>query len=158
MIPYQNPPAIVEIDGRGTYETAGAAERVSADIPTIQRWLECETELAAVRRLGNNWDGFDSDAPNPSALARADLFLRILRDRGYSNPPRRITISPNGAVAFEWLEGASFIRAEIENSDDIEWMIATPGQPTEFAVETIIEPSETQTEGTWQPAPLAVGV
>jgi hypothetical protein len=131
---------------------------VSTDIRAIQSWLAREADLAAFRKLGGNWDGFDAVAPDAAIVERAIFFLHILRDRDRSNPPGRVVLASDGLIALEWVEGNRFIQAEIGNSDDVEWMVAIPGQPTEFGVESLAVHSDSgPTEGqAWQtPATVA---
>jgi hypothetical protein len=101
-------------------------------------WIEREMDLAKIRNLGNNWDGFDADAPDIATLDKAASFLRLLRERDESNPPNRIALSPNGSVALEWVQGTLFLRAEVADSNEVEWMLASPGRPTEFQVESLM--------------------
>lgn len=159
MLPNWNSQAIVWTAVQPAYsETVSTQQLIPADIQTVHSWIERAIDLARIRKLEGNWDGFGADAPELTVLAGADHFFRILRERDIANPPMRIVVSPDGAIAFEWLKGNSFIRAEIEDSNEIDWMIATPGQPTEFAVEHLAEPSAfgTQQGQAWQPAPVAV--
>jgi hypothetical protein len=126
---------------------------ISTDIRAIQVWLAREAELLAFRKLGDNWDGFDAVVPDDKIVQRAVSFLHIVRDRDRSKPPKRVVLSPDGLIALEWVEGNTFVQAEVGASNEIEWMFATPGKPTEFRVESIAVPSDSApAEGhAWQP-------
>jgi hypothetical protein len=117
----------------------GTFEQIHTDIQALTSWIwiERETDLAKIRKLGQNWDGFDSDAPDQSILDRAASFLRLLRERDNASPPNRIVLSPNGYVAFEWLLGDAFRRAELGDENEVEWMWVIPGRPTEFETEPL---------------------
>ena len=132
----QNPTAIVWTQLGGLSQSS-VCDGLHQDIAVISSWIRCDTDLAKIRNFEDDWDGFGAEAPRHAALKLAQSFLSILRDRDFENPPMRIALSPSGAIAFEWLEGDSFLRAEIEDSEDIEWMLATPDRPTEFRVERI---------------------
>jgi hypothetical protein len=164
LLPTWNPSAIVWTLSESTYQTptsvveAGPYNRASGDIHAIQAWIERELDLSTIGKFQNNWDGFDATAPDPVVVSNAISFLRTLRERQPANPPIRAVISPDGLIAFEWLEGNNFIRAEIENSTEVEWMIAGPDRPTEFEVEYLEAPTAGEVRNqTWQPAPSAVG-
>lgn len=128
--------AIVWTKGGPAYQSS-LHTSASADIHAVQSWSERERDLARFRLRGDNWDGFDSPAPNQANLNRAVFFLRILQERNFANPPMRVALSPEGAVAFEWLDGDNFLRAEIEDSDEVEWMLAIPGETTRFRVDKL---------------------
>jgi hypothetical protein len=155
-LPELNPPAIVS-----TVETPApaitSASAISADIHAIQSWRERELELATIRQYGEDWDGRRSDAPTVAATEAAALFLAICKKMGPSNPPARISLSPSGFLCADWLEGDALLRAEILDGNEIEWMRATPGQPTEFFTTALTDQTGSGTEQvqTWQPAPIA---
>jgi hypothetical protein len=153
MFPTNPEVAVVWTDMKPAYQQVNFMDYISADIQSVQSWIDKEVELAAFRNLGNNWDGFDAPEPRLTLIERAISFLRILRDRDRSNPPRRVVLSSDGFIALEWVEGSKFIQAEIGDSGEIEWMVATPGQPTEFRVESIAVPSDSgPAQGqVWQP-------
>jgi len=170
MLHPHNPSALVWTDTR--LAVGNIFEQIQADIQSITSWawIEREMDLARIRKLGNNWDGFDSDAPDPIVLNRARSFLQTLRERDRTNPPNRVALSPTGSVALEWLQGQAFLRAEVGDSSDVEWMLAIPGRPTEFKTEPLglsasnevstIEPvvtSSSVVQGQeWNPPKLAV--
>ncbi len=130
---------------------------VAEDINKLQGWIEREIELSKIRNYRQNWDGFDADAPDPTIMDTAILFLRNLRGRANSVPPERVALSPNGSVTLDWLEGDNFRRAEIENPYQVDWMLVTPGQGTEFSTEYLSDLTPSAGAGqTWQPAPAPV--
>ena|SRR2546425_992730 len=147
-----NSPAIVWTNIEPAYQS-DFRDYISTDIRAIQSWLAKEADLSAFRKLGDNWDGFDAAAPDATIIERAISFLRILRDRDRSNPPGRVVLSSDGFIALEWVEGNRFIQAEVGDSNEVEWMIAIPGQPTQFGVESLAVHSDSgPTEGqAWQP-------
>lgn len=153
----QTPSAIIWTEGEEAYEYSLLEQR-STNIDAIKNWIERERDLVRIREFGDDWDGLDSDAPDNDVMNRADLFLRILKDREPGNPPMRVTLSPSGSIAMEWLVGNSFIRAEIGDSDEIDWMLAVPGLPTEFKVESLAPWASEAVEGQeWKPVPAPVG-
>jgi hypothetical protein len=155
ILPDLNPPAIVS-----TVESAmpalASASAISADIRAIQSWHDRELEFAAIREFGDNWDGYGSPAPTVAAMDAAAFFLRAFKERDPRNPPMRIALSPDGFLTADWIDGDALVRAEIQDSNEIEWMIAGPGRPTEFVTTTLMCLTGTATEQvqTWQPAPL----
>jgi hypothetical protein len=153
-----NPQAIVWTESEPAYQQVDFRDYVSADIQSIQSWIAKEAELSAFRNLGNSWDGFDAPAPDSTLVERAISFLRVLRDRDRSNPPKRVVLSADGFIALEWVEGDRFIQAEIGDSNEVEWMVARPGQPTEFGAERLAVQSDSgPTEGqAWQPPATVV--
>jgi hypothetical protein len=155
-LPDLNPPAIVSTVGT-TAPAIAPASAISADIRAIQSWRERELELAAMRDFGENWDGRRSDAPTLVAMEAAALFLAICKEKGPSNPPARISLSPSGFLSADWLEGDALLRAEILDRNEIEWMRAIPGHPTEFFTTALTGQTGSRTEQvqTWQPAPIA---
>lgn len=124
---------------------------VAEDINKLQGWIEREIDLAKIRNYERNWDGFDADAPDPKIVDAAVTFLRSLRKREDALPPARIALSPNGSVTLDWMEGSNFVRAEIENPNQIDWMRVVPGQPTEFNTEDLsVAPTFSGAGQIWQ--------
>jgi hypothetical protein len=155
-LPDLNPPAIVStLDGPAP--AMALASAISADIRAIQSWRERELDLATIREFGDNWDGNGSDAPTVAAMDAAALFLALCKKLDYGNTPARIALSPSGFLSVDWLDGAALLRAEIQDSNEIEWMRAVPGQPTEFFTTALMGQMGSRTEQvqTWQPAPVA---
>jgi len=157
-LPDWNLPAIVE-----TVESSppgiSSVSAISADIRAIRSWRDRELELATIRQFGENWDGYGADVPSVGAMDAATLFLAICKKSDYGNPPARIALSPSGCLAVDWLDGDALIRAEILDldSNEIEWMRAIPGQPTEFFTTALIDQTGSRSEQvvqTWQPAPV----
>jgi hypothetical protein len=134
-----------------------ASSAISADISAIQCWRQRELELATIRRFGEDWDGCGSDAPTSGAMDAAALFLAFWKALHFENPPARISLSPNGFLTADWLAGDALIRAEIldRDSNEIEWMRAIPGKPTEFFTSALTEQRGTEAAQvqTWQPDP-----
>ncbi len=155
-LPELNPSAIISSLGNPTHAMASASA-ISADIRAIQSWRERELELATIREFRNNWDGYGADAPTVAVMDSAALFLAICREFDYENAPARIALSPSGFLSVDWLDGDALIRAEIQDSNEIEWMRAIPGQPTEFFTTALMDQTGSRTEQvqTWQPAPVA---
>jgi hypothetical protein len=157
-----------------------SAERRSCavveDIREIKGWLEQEIDLLRIRNYGDDWDGFESDAPDLKVIDSAISFLHWLRGIEGMKPPSRVALSPSGSVALEWVDGDIFLRGEITGPNDIEWMLAMPGKPTEFMSKSLpmilgaemvrrqewkvtpIAPSGSEKDRgqEWQPAPTAV--
>jgi hypothetical protein len=154
ILPDLNSTAIVWTDMTQVYANASPV-CISTDIHAIQAWRERELELASIRKLGENWDGYGSEAPTDAVLDRATLFLRGVKDRDFENPPMRLALSPAGLLTIDWLDGKALVRAEIQDSDEIEWMRAIPGQPTEFVTKIFTNALGSRTEQVqmWQPAP-----
>lgn len=143
MLNAQSPTAIVWTETEWAYQSS-VYDYVLADIRAVKSWIEREVDLAKIRAFGDNWDGFRAAAPDQTVWERASAFLRLLRERDIANPPMRVVLSPNGSIAFEWLEGDSFLRAEIGDSNEVEWMLAIPGQSADFRVESLA-PSAAET-------------
>jgi hypothetical protein len=145
-------------DQTTSYEV-GTYNGISDDIHAIQTWIEREVDLSTIGKFQHNWDGFDASAPDPVVLDNAITFLRTLREYEPASPPTRAVLSPDGLIAFEWLEGNSFVRAEVEDSNEVEWMFAISGQPTHFSVsrlkapiaERIAEPNPASSDISWEP-------
>ena len=122
-------------------------------IAASMSWNEREKDLARLRSFENNWDGFEAEAPDPSLMDKADFFLRVLKQRYPDNPPMRVVLSADGAVAFEWAKNDKFVQAEIIDPFRVEWMFATSEQDTKFSIEFL--DAQTQ-EQAWQPKPTVV--
>ena len=155
-LPDLNPPPIVSTLANPAPAIAWASA-ISADIRAIQSWREHELELASIREFGENWDGRGSDAPTAAAMDAAALFLAIWKKKDHGNPPARIALSPSGFLSVDWLDGNALLRADIEDQNEIEWMRAIPGQPTEFFTTALMDQTGSGTEQvqTWQPAKAA---
>jgi hypothetical protein len=123
----------------------------SVDVNT-SAWAEHLATLARVRTLGDNWDGEDSVPPSFSIWSRANIFLSVLRKRELTFPPTKIAVSPDGLIAFEWYADDVFLRAEVGDSNEVEWMFSIPGSPTEFKTETVPELTAPEQGQVWQPA------
>jgi hypothetical protein len=155
-LPDLNPPVIVSTVGTPAPALASISA-ISADIRSIQTWRERELELATIRDFVENWDGRGSDPPTVAAMDAAALFLAICKKECYGNPPARISLSPSGFLNVDWLEGDALLRAEVLEGNEVEWMRAIPGQPTEFFTTALTGQSGSRTEQvqTWQPTPVA---
>jgi hypothetical protein len=152
-----NPTAIVWTQTTPAYQTI-VFDGFQASIPVISSWIERAFDLASIRALGDNWDGFGSEAPDHSVIEKANAFFRVLQDRDFTNPPMRVGLSPNGSIAFEWLEQDAFLRAELGDSEEVEWMRAAPGQPTNFRLESLAPSRLEAPEGqAWKTTPAPVG-
>ncbi len=124
----------------------------SEDVSVLSKWIECERTLARISTLGDNWDGFNAPVPDQTVLARASFFMRLLRERDIATPPIAVVLSPSGSVALEWVRGNGLLRAEVSDSDEVEWMRAIPGQPTSFSTESLIPECEAMEGQGWGPA------
>src|SRR4051812_11420687 len=99
-----------------------AASSAPADIQAIGLWEQREAELLAIRKFQDDWDGFGAEAPDPNLVDVAVAFLEELCRRDPSDPPMRVTLSPDGFVAMEWQKGDNFLRAEVATDSAVEWM------------------------------------
>lgn len=157
MIHAKSPTAIVWMQAEPTQEFE-LLKWNPEDVFVLAKWIECERDLARIGTFGDNWDGFEASAPDQSILRNANLFLRILRDREITNPPMGVILSPNGSIAMEWMEGSSLFRAEVGTSNEVEWMLASPGRDTIFKTEALSPLRCEATEGQeWRPTPAPVG-
>jgi hypothetical protein len=160
ILPDLHPPAIISTVTSPAPAIA-SAPAISADIRAIQSWRDRELEFAAIRKFGENWDGYRSAAPTAAALDAAAIFLAICKRDDPGNPPARIALSPSGFLSADWLDGDALVRAEIMElaSNEIEWMRAIPGRPTEFVTTALMDRKVYRTEQvqTWQPAEVAEG-
>jgi hypothetical protein len=119
-------------------------------------WELRRHEVDGLRSFDNDWDGFGGIPASTSMVERAKIYLEVLKHRFPENPPMRTSLSPNGVVAFEWVQGNAFIQAEILDAARVEWMLAVPGQETKFELESFISPGvadPTKQEQVWQPKP-----
>ena len=146
------PPAVAISRAVSSYPAlaiTGAA--ISPTIDTTRVWGERERDLLMIGNFGDDWDGFGAEAPAAKLVRRADFFLALLRESVPDNPPMRVLASPDSAIAFEWANGNRLVQAEITDSDEVEWMFATPGSETKFIQQTIKYPAEVKTRGpVWQ--------
>jgi hypothetical protein len=110
---------------------------LAEDIHEIKGWLEQEVDLLRIRNYVDNWDGFESDAPDPEVVDCAISFLHWLRGIEGMRAPSRVALSPSGSIALEWVDGAIFLRGEITEPNEIEWMLAIPGESTEFMTKSL---------------------
>jgi hypothetical protein len=124
---------------------------ISADV-NASAWTAHQSTLARIRTLGVDWDGDDSLPPSFGVWVRAGVFLNVLRERYPAVPPTRIALSPDGLLAFEWYDGDLFLRAEVGESDQVEWMSSSPNSPTKFKTETVAELRAPEQGQVWQPA------
>lgn len=120
----------------------------SVDVKALAQWKQRESELLAIRKYQEDWDGFGAEAPDTRLVDTAISFLHLLRVRG-EDPPMRATLSPDGHVAIEWQMAGNYRRAELLNYRETEWMRVAPGRPTEFEIEVL--PIEAPAEPTWEP-------
>jgi hypothetical protein len=154
-----NPPAIVwtQIFPALTCQRVDASQ-ISADVQAIRAWLSIEKDLLEIKDLQSDWDGFGADPVPLSVWDRAYFFLRMFRDIDVTFPPKRVALSPDGVIGFEWTKGESYIRADISDSTKVRWMFAAEGKDTVFVVEPLMKRNETASrEHTWQPGPDVVG-
>jgi len=132
------------------------AQEVSSDIGVLKKWAEREADLTKIRSLQADWDGYGSMPPQLGVWNRAVIFLYVMHNSDPMNPPRKIAVSPEGLIALEWLDGRTLIRAEVGESDEVEWMIAVPGHPAEFVVEKIAELAASPEQvHEWKPTTVA---
>jgi len=141
---------------RNTAQEVLAALITPTDVSALKVWSERKTDIARLRTLQANWDGDDSIAPSYEVWSRASIFLSLLRERAPANPPKKIAVSPDGLIALEWFNGDTFIRAEIGDSEHVEWMFAIPGSPTEFRTETVAELTTPEQGQVWHRTPAVV--
>jgi hypothetical protein len=140
-----------------SFEAVVRPEPVSAEnIPATNQWLDRERDLKAIRRYREDWDGFGAEAPDQSLVDVAINFLHCLRARNEMLPPMRISLSSDGMLAMEWQHGELFLRAEISNLNEVEWMRVIPGRQTEFTTEPIVDrPDQTREHGWKRPSKYA---
>ena len=145
-------------------EVVTARESVASDDPTLRKeWESREAELIAIGRYRDNWDGYDSPAPDPRIVDAALQILRAMRSHDRWNPPMRATVSPDGLVALEWQSDGTYLRAEITEGGEVDWMEAKSGGPVKFwthrlTVESPDElPNDQTREDAWQLNDRVVG-
>lgn len=146
------PPAVAISRAESTYPAvATTALAISATIDSTRVWRDRERELLTIGNFGDNWDGFGAEAPAAKVVRRADFFLGLLRTSVPDNPPMRVLVSPDSAIAFEWATGNSLVQVEITDCDEVEWMFATPGSETKFVQQMFKYPAEVKMRGpVWQ--------
>lgn len=146
------PPAVAISRAESSYPTVvPSAVAISPTINTARAWSERGRELLTIGNFGDNWDGLGAEAPAARVVNRADFFFRLLRTSLPDNPPMRVLMSPDSAIAFEWANGNNLVQAEVTDSDEVEWMFATPGKETIFLQQMFKYPAEVETRGpVWQ--------
>lgn len=139
--------------------TEPVAPPVPTDIRTVTLWGKREAELLAIRRFKYDWDGFGADAPNPTLIDTAIAFLHTLQERDETDPPHRVALSPDGLVAMEWQKGRDFLRAEIGNHAEVEWMRVSHGRGTDFTTERLRPATRSRQAGgqAWATSTIAAG-
>ena len=149
--------AIVWTESSPAYRTVEDRSFTLADIREIKDWHEREVDLFRIRNYSDNWDGFESDAPDPKVVDCAISFLRRIRGIEGMEAPSKVALSPSGSVALVWVEGDIFLRAEISEPNEIDWMQATPGKNTEFVTESLPMPldAEILRRQEWKPTQAA---
>jgi hypothetical protein len=128
------------------------ASIITVESSLRREWEKREAELIAIRRFRNNWDGFDSLAPDPRVVDASIRYLRALRQNDPTLPPRRATVSPDGVIALEWQAGTRFLRVEIEAPGSAEWTEAFSGGSSRFWREEDrqIRADDLAREGLWE--------
>jgi hypothetical protein len=110
-------------------------------------WADRKKDLLKIRTYKADWDGFGADAPDRSLIDVAIEFLGVLRNSDPENPPKRVALSPAGAVAFDWPEPSVYTQAEIISCDRVEWMIVRDGKPTEWRIQSLHQPQLGEQQG-----------
>jgi hypothetical protein len=92
-------------------------------------WDRIFTDLNAIRRLEDNWDGLGAPAPKPALVGSAFQLAQYFRQEG-KPAPSRVVAGLNGTVLFEWQGEGSYTEVEITAPYHGEGMTANVGQPT----------------------------
>ena len=118
-----------------TFQGANAAEAIvipgnsiAVDVSSARRWIDCESELKAIRRYRKDWDGMDAEAPDPKLVDNAILFLGKLRRDGHLPAPDAISASPSGTIVFAWTSMPGYAEAEIVSEGVVEWMVESTSE------------------------------
>src|SRR5262249_49114411 len=112
---------------------AGACLRNGTGIETEageqDHWGAVIDQVAAMQRLGNNWDGLGAAAPSNELLASAVGLAGLLKQRGAA-APTRVVPGTDGAVIFEWqFPDGTYGEIELLRPFYAEVMLLQPGQP-----------------------------
>jgi hypothetical protein len=142
---------LVTLTQAGAVYAGNRPLEISADV-NVSAWADHLTTLARIRTLNVNWDGEESVPPSFPVWSRASVFLNVLRERESAFPPTKIAVSPDGLIAFEWYGNDVFMRAEVGDTNQVEWMFSIPGSPTEFQTEFVAEITAPEQGQVWQPA------
>lgn len=95
-----------------------------------REWQARVSELLAIRKYNQDWDGLGSDAPDISLVDGAISFLHDLKNRGFS-PPSTVILAPNGGIIFIWQNQSEYVEAETTSIGCTEWMRKRDGRQTE---------------------------
>jgi hypothetical protein len=94
--------ALYDVHGLLFDPGAGGSPQTPQGFELDPGWQLAESELLAIQRLRDDWDGMGAKAPDPKVVESAFIFLDILRISGDSQPPESITASPRGRIVFSW--------------------------------------------------------
>lgn len=121
-------------------------------------WEDSLKELLAIRLLDDDWDGMGATAPLPELIDIGVYLLDLVHQRGTLPPTSRIVASPSGNIVFEWQLDSFYLEAEITDIHHAEWMMETPGHPTEHWREEIESRHEPRTEASSAASDLVCAV
>ncbi len=96
-------------------------------------WQEAITRVEGFQELRDDWDGNGAEPPSAEIVSAAIEWLnRMPQLDERAVPPTQIVPGSLGEVLFIWQSESQFIEAEIENPDDVEWMIKVGDAEPEF--------------------------
>lgn len=90
---------------------------------TSSEWAAIIRSAAALRDLGDDWDGQGAEAARPGSVASAIRFLSAL-SRTTFPPPARVMLSPLGTVLVEYQSPGMRFAAEFGDAGEAEWFAA----------------------------------
>jgi hypothetical protein len=91
------------------------AEVVVEDYTRIVRTLQ---RLDALRKLKDNWNGYDVSAPRPDAIAAAESWVKkahLVVPEHWTDP--HVTANEDGEVVLEWSRGTKKLLIYISHQD-----------------------------------------
>jgi hypothetical protein len=127
------------------YVSAQAATRTSSidAVITADGWMKRESDLKALRRYRDDWDGMGASAPSPYLVDAAVRVLKEIQQRlgDQSPPPSAVSGTPMGRIMIEWRLGNNYLEVEVVDPHRVEWMEESDGKFKEWS-ETIYDWSE----------------
>lgn len=109
----------------------GAMTRIVGKIPSgaPSEYEHLRTQLRELEKLGDDWNGYGSEAPNAQAIQAASTALAILHDLG--SLPSRIVASADGGAALLFFLTDGYADIECFNSGETLAGLQLPDRPPE---------------------------
>lgn len=115
-------------------ERTGAASREEESPPADRQreapWNRILDDLLRLRSLEDDWDGQGASPPDAANVDSALAWVREMSRYPQALPPSQVVPGVNGEVLLVWQGESLYLEAEISRPEEVEWLLATPGQPT----------------------------